>query len=239
MPDETPSNQSALFGAALRGDVEAVDALLKAGAQVNARHPDNQWTALMMAAAFGHTPVISRLLSERNVDPNATADRGQTALHIAAERGSEAAAVLLEQPSLMVNVKDQRGWTPLIWATFGNQLAVLRALLARPEVRVNLVDNDRQTAMHWAVLADHPEAARELLNRQELNLGITNRPDHHTPLDLARLLHRAALVALLEASEDHFGPDELAPDDSYPPPGADSTSRPPITWSIPDPPRWK
>jgi ankyrin repeat protein len=239
-PDETPSHQSALFDAALRGDVQVVDALLQAGAQVNARHPDNQWTALMMAAAFDHAPVISRLLSEPDVDLNATADRGQTALHIAAERGSEAAAdVLLQQPSLKVNVKDQRGWTPLIWATFGDQLGVLRALLARPEVQVNLVDNDRQTAMHWAVLADHPEAARELLNRQELSLGITNRPGHHTPLDLARLLDRAALVALLEASEDRFGPDELAPDDSYPPPADDSASRPPITPSIPDPPRWK
>ena len=92
--------------------------------------------------------------------------------------------------------------------------------------------------MHWAVLADHPEAARELLNRQELSLGITNWPGHHTPLDLARLLDCAALVALLEASEDR-SEREPAPDDTYPPPAGDSTPRPPITRSIPDPPRWK
>ena len=240
MSGETSSGESALFDAAVRGDGPAVDALLCGGAPVNARHPDNQWTPLMAAAALDHVTVVRRLLGEPAIDVNAAADRGQTALHIAAERGSEAAAeVLVAQPELNINARDNRGWTPLIWATFGNRLELLRALLARRDVRVNAVDNDRQTAMHWAVQANHPEALRELLSRPEVNLGITDRPGHHTPLDLARLLDNAELVALLESSEDRVGPDELTLGDTYSPPATDSGARPPITRSIPEPPRWK
>ena len=239
MSGETPSGDSALFDAAMHGDAQAVDDLLRAGAQINTRHADNQWTPLMVASALNHAPVVRRLLGDPAIDVNATSDRGQTALHIAAERGSDAAAEgLLEHPAVDVNVKDQRGWTPLIWATFGDRLELLRALLARPDVRVNAVDNDRQTAMHWAVLANHPDAARELLRREDVNLGITNRPGHHTPLELARLQDNAALIAVLEAAEDRAGSDELAPDDTYSPRAQDSSPRPPITRSIPEPPRW-
>ena len=68
--------------AARSGDTNKISSLLKAGANVNCRDEDS-WTALMLAALWGHKDTV-RLLLEYKVDIEAKSDWGDTALMLAA-----------------------------------------------------------------------------------------------------------------------------------------------------------
>jgi ankyrin repeat protein len=70
------------------GDVRALEALLDAGADVDAKDEHGQ-TALMNAARDGHTPVV-RLLVERGADLNHTAKFNLSALMLAVINGRDA-----------------------------------------------------------------------------------------------------------------------------------------------------
>ncbi len=84
-----PANQ-ALFQEAFRGNLKAVEAALKAGADVN-HADDNEWTALMLAAIQAHSQ-ITRLLIKAGADINRANHHGDTALMLAADFGPIQAA---------------------------------------------------------------------------------------------------------------------------------------------------
>ena len=70
-------------------------------------------TAAQMAAAGGHVEVVARLLDAGN----SRGDKGLTALHLAAQAGSQPlVAALLALPALDVNATDTDGMTALHWA---------------------------------------------------------------------------------------------------------------------------
>src|SRR5271157_1133937 len=71
-----------LIDAAEIGDVKTVRALIKAGADVNARDKHG-WTALMIATANGQTDVVETLI-KAGADVNAVDEDSVTALMIAA-----------------------------------------------------------------------------------------------------------------------------------------------------------
>jgi ankyrin repeat protein len=76
--------------AARTGDVEAIDRLIAAGADVNARDRYGQ-TALMLAAVRGHTAVVERLVAG-GADLNHTAKYRLSALMLAAINAHTAVA---------------------------------------------------------------------------------------------------------------------------------------------------
>jgi len=75
--------------------------LIQAGADVNAKARGSDegegagWTALMVAALYGHEDVVSGLLSA-GADAGLTNDDRQTALDIATSQGHEAVIRQLE-----------------------------------------------------------------------------------------------------------------------------------------------
>src|SRR5574341_277086 len=71
--------------AARNGDLRVTDALLAAGADVNARTLDGD-TALMMGSAGGYIEIVRALLA-MNADVNAKNRFGETAIDVAAEEG--------------------------------------------------------------------------------------------------------------------------------------------------------
>ncbi len=110
----------------MAGDVPAMRLLLAAGADPKAT-TDDQTTALILAAGFGHNPDGSRvqeasaleavkLLVELGVDINATNDMDSTALHGAASRGANSIVQFLVDKGADLEAKNARGWTAMTYA---------------------------------------------------------------------------------------------------------------------------
>jgi ankyrin repeat protein len=94
-PESRKGQWSALSRAVLFGQVEAVEVLLDAGANINAPNPA-LGSAVYLAAAARHNTLLSRLL-QRGADPNLTPDWGLTPLMVAAQQGNlSAVSILLE-----------------------------------------------------------------------------------------------------------------------------------------------
>ncbi|MCE9600138.1 MAG: ankyrin repeat domain-containing protein [Spirochaetia bacterium] len=87
-----------LLSAAKSGNVKAVQAALKAGANVNSRTADKEGdTPLIMAAENGHREVV-KILIKAGADVNMKSlDEGDTALGAAQEKGYLAIARILKE----------------------------------------------------------------------------------------------------------------------------------------------
>jgi len=88
------------------GSVDAVRLLLVHGANVNAREPNQNQTALMWAAAEQHAKV-AQVLIEANADLQAHTKSGFTALHFAARVGDIESTRILLGAGVDVNIKSQ------------------------------------------------------------------------------------------------------------------------------------
>ena len=85
-----------LMNAALDGDLDRVDALIRSGADVNAKDFRGD-TALVRAVAYGHTAIVNRLIAA-GADLNAGSKRGSKALGHAVQAGDiEQVRTLLSQ----------------------------------------------------------------------------------------------------------------------------------------------
>ena len=123
---------TALHLAAEGGHDAVAQALVAAGAAVDAGTRVGGYTPLQVAARAGHGGVALRLL-EAGADPNArTTNSGVTALHLAASAtgGGPAVAALLDHGADPNARESSAGQTPLIFAAAANRAAAVTALLA-------------------------------------------------------------------------------------------------------------
>lgn len=109
--DETP-----LMMAALKGQPEFVEALLKRDAAVN----KTGWTPLHYAATTGQLSIIGRLL-EQHAFIDAPSPNGTTPLMMAAMYGSPEAVRLLLREGADVSMKNEQGMTALDFARRGER----------------------------------------------------------------------------------------------------------------------
>jgi ankyrin repeat protein len=83
---------------------------------------------------------------------NCSDDNGETPLHFccnnAFDPDCELLAVLLKHPRTQINLKCNRGFSPLHRAAFDNKYVAVKRLLQCPEIIVNAYDNDGDTALH-------------------------------------------------------------------------------------------
>ena len=101
----------ALRRAANAGDIDSLNAALKAGAAVNARD-GRGWTALMHAANKGYVLLVAPLL-KAGADPDLRAPDGATALFMAAVHGHSEVIDLLMKAGAEVSIKGPKGKTPV------------------------------------------------------------------------------------------------------------------------------
>ena len=118
--------------AAENGHLAVAEALVAAGAAIDAGTRIGRYTPLHVAARAGRGAVALRLL-EAGADPNArTTNSGVTALHLAAGAtgGRPAVAALLDHGADPNAREASAGQTPLFFAAAANRAAVVDLLLA-------------------------------------------------------------------------------------------------------------
>ncbi len=118
---------TALHWAAHRDDVEGVELLIRAGADVNATN-ELGVTPLWAASENGSAEVVGRLLAA-GANPNVALPRGETPLMIASRSGDAAVIELLLKYSADPDATGMRGQTALMWAAARRNADVVKLLL--------------------------------------------------------------------------------------------------------------
>ena len=153
--------EALLADAAEHGDRARLDALLAAGADVNAAQPDGM-TALHWAAYLDDAEAARKLV-RAGADAAAENRYGVTPLTPACINGSGEMVELLLDAGADADTASSGGETVLMLAARTGKPAVVSTLLERGADVNAAVGETEQTALMWAAAEGHAEAARALL----------------------------------------------------------------------------
>jgi ankyrin repeat protein len=193
---------SPIMTCARSGNANAVRALIAGDADVNAKEPSQNQTALMWAAAEYHADVV-RLLIEAKADLHARTKAGFTALHFAAREGDIEGARLLLAAGVDINTMSRpdagggdgaaagrraaamasEGATPLLVATMRAQVPLALFLLEQG-ADPNIADAGL-TPLHWASATWENGTANPVYGFDDPMAGI---PDRKAKLQLVKSL---------------------------------------------------
>lgn len=162
---------SPLHEACMKGDLQAVEALLAQRVQLEtyalyrpAQQQPEHWkaaTPLIIAGGEGHVHVVQRLLAG-GACIEAADPRDRTALHWAARHAHESVVDALLTSGACVGALTGSNCTPLHMAAWGGSASVVRRLLIAG-ADVNACDHARCTPLIRACFSGHATAARALL----------------------------------------------------------------------------
>jgi uncharacterized protein len=199
-----PPSTSPVADAAMRGNRDAIRALLQQGADVNAAQGDGM-SALHWAADRGDAE-LTAMLVYAGANPGAVTRIGQyTPLHLAARSGSvEAVKTLLGAGAAVDARTSTTGVTPLHLAATAGSTPVITALLDR-KADVNARENEwGQTPLIFAASLNRVDAIKTLL-AGGADPDVTSKTvdlQKHTPLYRAS---NERLSKVLEASAGKNG----------------------------------
>lgn len=166
---------SPLIDAVKKGDVSAVRAQLKGGANVNT--PEGDGATALHWAVYRDSADLVKLLLDAGASAKTANDLGVTPLHLAAANGNTAIIKLLLDRKADANAAQASGVTPLMEATRAGSVDAVRLLLANG-AQVNARESARgQTALMWAVSRLHPEIVKVLIeNHADMQARTSERP---------------------------------------------------------------
>ncbi|TAL38916.1 MAG: ankyrin repeat domain-containing protein [Alphaproteobacteria bacterium] len=164
--DNGPNPDRELLRAAEGGDLEKVKFWLERGANIDARHTNND-TPLIIAAREGHEDVIRHLMTRRKKKADAAMQNNQdeSALHAAVAAGNTEIAVLLVKLGAPAGLKDTGGATPAWHAAAKGNVELIDAL-AQGKADLNTADNAKTTPLMQAVKTGQLKAAGALLENR-------------------------------------------------------------------------
>ncbi len=182
-----------LFMAAYEGRSKIVSTLLSSGADINARYPKENATALMAAVCKGHSDIV-KILLENGADVKAKATSDRTALFMAAGLGKTEYAQMLLERGADIDALAGKGFTPLIIASLDGRVETVKLLIEKG-AGINIKNNGGNTALISAADNGHKEIVEILINAGadmnfKNNIGVT-------ALDVARKNNHEAIVNLL------------------------------------------
>jgi len=159
--DPLADGTTALHLAAFRGNREAVETLIRAGAAVDATD-DNGIAPLALASANGDE-AIATLLLNAGARPNLARPSGETPLMSASRSGSLPTVNALLAHGADANGKEKsKGQTALMWAIAENHTEVVKRLIASG-ANVNAKSASGFSPLMFAAQQGNLEAARTLV----------------------------------------------------------------------------
>ncbi|KAL9082155.1 MAG: hypothetical protein Q9159_006670 [Coniocarpon cinnabarinum] len=191
---ESKASEQPLVGAAMSGQLKAVQLLLKEGpGRITADvHDEDEYgkTALHVAAGEGQHEIVDCLL-QAGADINHKSHKQTTPLYLATiPKQSETALLILNRllehncPLEEIDQARYNGKTVLRQAAMSNSLETVKALLQIPGMtdRINLCDDThKRTPLHVASLMGHEKVVEVLL---EKGAEVMNDKKGKTPLQL-------------------------------------------------------
>lgn len=199
---------------ALQGQDRATAlSLLRQGVDVNVAQPDGA-TALAWAAHWDDAEIADQLIA-KGAKLDAANENGVTALALACSNGSEPMTQRLLQAGASPNVKLWSGETPLMICARSGLLKSVQTMLSHGGNANQREDRRGQTALMWAVAAGHAEVAAALVAA-----GADVNAASHAISGAPPLQHKS-----------YYWEVSVAIDDT----GADSTNRPNVSGTHPDP----
>ena len=127
-----------------RGELGFVEALIEAGADVNARSK-HDYTPLH----FARNKKIAKALTKAGADVNARGLHGYTPLHFAIFRGRKEVVDALIEAGADVNARGMHGYTLLHLVANNRELAIAKALI-KAGANVNARDDMGNTSLFFA-----------------------------------------------------------------------------------------
>jgi ankyrin repeat protein len=128
---------------------------------------------LHQAAMNGASALVILVLKKLEAHSvNGRDEHNKTALHYAARIGHmNIVNLLLKEPYVEADLKDDDGFTPLMEAaSSGHEKIIERTLQAAPGVDVNNTDNSNRTALHISALKGHDSVVDFLLETEGLRM---------------------------------------------------------------------
>ena len=192
-----------LYEAAESGDIDGINEMLQAGANVNAAI-QGDGSPLIAAARRGRIDV-AQLLLDRGANPDMGVDGDGSPLIAAAERGALDMVTLLLDRGANPNVGVEGDGSPLIAAAGAGHVEIMELLIVRG-ADVELVVNGDENPLIKACEAGQLAAVRALVSRganvnarvwADFYRGGTTSGEWRTPLSMARRGDHKEIVALL------------------------------------------
>ena len=139
----------ALIRAVYRGDIEEVKSLLAAGNDIEACHPVNKRTAVIIAAFLGDSDILEILL-DSGASLKAIDRTNRTALHYAASEGMIECVNLLLSRKAPLYDRDILGDLPLHSALQGSSEEAVKAMLGSYPSPLEHLDAHERNILHLA-----------------------------------------------------------------------------------------
>ncbi|XP_050308293.1 histone-lysine N-methyltransferase EHMT1-like isoform X2 [Anthonomus grandis grandis] len=163
-----------------------------------------QYSALMVAILEQNNETVEYLVRIGGADVTLKGIDGMTALHLAAKVGNEPACkYILEtaiDPLILINVQDDGGWTPLVWACEHGHGHLVKYLISRG-ADINIRDVEQNVALHWAAFKGGTQVVQLLLG-YKADINVVNAHGD-TPLHIcARVNHYGCVIYLLTQKAD-------------------------------------
>lgn len=191
--------KTALHMAAQNGHLDIVKSLLRKDRTPLEMRDENKDTPLCLASYNGNFDIVEHLL-EQGASPAARGEKGQTALHMAAEKNFPTIArALIDRQKSILNLQDDENRSALIIAVLFGNLQVVE-ILTQSKADHTIQDKNGETALQVAAQHGNLEITQHLLDNCSVDIGKILELENfknHTPIVTAVRARKGNIVDYL------------------------------------------